>query len=55
MPDVPERYNVGTLLDANLDAGRTDQAAIICDEERVTYGALFARVCAMGRALRALN
>jgi benzoate-CoA ligase family protein len=55
MPGVSERFNVSTLLDANLDAGRTDQVAIICDEERVTYGALFARVCAMGRALRALG
>jgi benzoate-CoA ligase family protein len=55
MLDVPERYNVGTLLDANLAAGRAGKVAIVCGEERVTYGDLFARVCAMGRALRALG
>lgn len=52
---LPERYNVCALLDANLDAGRGDKAAIICGEERVTYADLHARVCAMGRALRALG
>jgi benzoate-CoA ligase len=53
--DLPERYNVASLLDDNLDAGRADKAAIVCGEERLTYGDLFARVCAMGRALRALG
>ena len=53
--DLPERYNVATLLDANLDVGRAAKVAIICDEERLTYGDLFARVCAMGRALGALG
>src|SRR5829696_6607535 len=53
--DLPERYNVASLLDDNLDAGRTEKVAIVCGEERLTYGDLFARVCAMGRALRALG
>ena len=53
--DLPERYNVATLLDTNLDVGRAAKVAIICGEERLTYGDLFARVCAMGRALRALG
>ncbi|MDQ3654739.1 MAG: benzoate-CoA ligase family protein [Chloroflexota bacterium] len=55
MPDVPERYNAGALLDANLDAGRAGKTAIVCGDERVTYGELHARACAMGRALRALG
>src|SRR5215217_5884523 len=55
MHEVPERYNVGTLLDANLDAGRADKVAIICGAEHVTYQELHARACAVGRALRALG
>ncbi len=53
--DLPERYNVAALLDANLEAGRADKVAIVCGEERLTYGELFARACAMGRGLRALG
>ena len=34
MRDVPERYNVSVLLDANLDAGRGDKVAIYCGDER---------------------
>jgi benzoate-CoA ligase family protein len=52
---VPERYNAGSLLDANLDAGRADKVAIVCGDDRVTYADLHARACAMGRALRALG
>src|SRR5918995_6624849 len=55
MSDLPERYNVGALLDANLEAGRADNVAIVCGEERITYGDLHGRACAMGRALRALG
>ncbi len=50
---MPERYNVGTLLDANLDAGRGDKVAIVCGDDRVAYADLHARACAAGRALRA--
>lgn len=52
---VPERYNVSTLLDANLDAGRGSKLALICGEERLTYADLHARACAMGCALLALD
>lgn len=55
MFEIPERYNTGTLLDANLDAGRGDKVAIICGDERITYADLHARACAMGRALRAMG
>jgi benzoate-CoA ligase family protein len=55
MNAIPERYNVATLLDANLEFGRTNKVAIICGEERLTYGEFFTRVCAMGRTLQALG
>ena len=51
----PERYNVSTLIDANLEAGRGGKVAIYCGAERVTYDDLHARVCRMGRALRSLG
>jgi benzoate-CoA ligase family protein len=53
--DVPERYNVSTILDANLDAGRGDEMAIRCDDERLTYAQLHDRVCRVARALRELG
>jgi benzoate-CoA ligase family protein len=55
MIDLPERYNVSTLLDANLEVGRGSKVALVCDEERLTYADLHARVCAMGRSLLSLG
>jgi benzoate-CoA ligase family protein len=55
MLDLPERYNVSTLLDANLHAGRGGKVVIYCGDEQVTYDDLYARVCRMGRALRSLG
>ena len=55
MPDLPELYNVSTLLDDNLQAGRGRKVAIYCGDESVTYDNLHARVCRMGRALRSLG
>jgi benzoate-CoA ligase len=55
MLDLPERYNVSTLLDANLQAGRGRKVAIYCGDERMTYDHLHARVCSLGRALRSLG
>jgi benzoate-CoA ligase family protein len=52
---IPENYNAATLIDANLEAGRGEKTAIYFGDERVTYNDLFNRVCAMGRALRALG
>jgi benzoate-CoA ligase family protein len=52
---VPETYNAGSLLDANLAAGRAGKVAIVCGDERVTYQDLHDRACAMGRALCALG
>jgi benzoate-CoA ligase len=53
--EVPERYNVSTLLDRNLEAGRGERVAIRCGDEEVTYGGLLERACRAGRALRALG
>jgi benzoate-CoA ligase len=50
-----ETYNAATLIDSNLTAGRGARTAIHFGEERISYADLFARVCAMGRALRALG
>lgn len=55
MSDLPEHYNVSTLLDANLEAGRGAKVAIYCGGARVTYAELYRRVCQMGRALRSLG
>jgi benzoate-CoA ligase family protein len=55
MLNIPDRYNASTLIDANLTAGRADKTAIICGDERITYGALLARISRMGLALRRLG
>jgi len=55
MSTVPERYNVSSLLDRNLEAGRGDKVAISCGDERVTYRELVRRVCRFGSALKALG
>jgi benzoate-CoA ligase family protein len=55
MLDLPEYYNVSTMLDGNLEAGRGGKIAIYCGDERVTYDDLYRRVCRMGRALRTLG
>jgi benzoate-CoA ligase family protein len=55
MEQVPESYNVSTMLDANLSAGRSAKTAIICGDERISYAELFGRVCRMGRGLRGLG
>jgi benzoate-CoA ligase len=52
---IPEKYNAGALIDVNLEAGRGEKTAIYFGDERITYNDLFSRVCAMGRALRALG
>ena len=53
--EVPEKYNVSSMLDANMAAGRAAKVAIICGDERITYGELLARVSRMGGALRRLG
>jgi benzoate-CoA ligase len=53
--EVPERYNVSTIIDDNLEAGRGGKVAIYCGDQRITYAELLDRTCRMGRALRALG
>jgi benzoate-CoA ligase family protein len=52
---LPERYNVSTLLDRNLEAGRGAKAAIQGAGGEVTYEQLLSMACAAGRALQALG
>lgn len=54
-PVAADAYNASTVLDANLDAGRGEKVAIACGEERVTYGELHGRACAVGAYLRELG
>lgn len=53
--DVPERYNASTLLDRNLERGLADKVCIHWQDQPVTYGELYGRVCAFARALRSLG
>ena len=53
--ELPERYNVGTLLDRNLEAGRGAKAAIVGEYGEVSYERLLAMACAAGRALAAIG
>lgn len=55
MVELPERYNVSTILDRNLERGLEGKLAVRWAEGGLTYGELFQRVCAFGRALRALG
>lgn len=55
MVAVPERYNISSLLDRNLDAGRGGKVAIYCGDERVTYRDLLRRVSRFGAALQSMG
>src|SRR4051812_43173758 len=52
MFEVPERFNAGTLVDRNLEAGRGAKVAIRCAGEELTYAQLHERICAAGTSLR---
>src|SRR2546430_5883171 len=43
--------NVSLFLDHQVDQGRGDRVAVICGDERVTYGQLLHRVCRAAAAL----
>ena len=53
--EVPERYNVSTLVDDNLESGHGDNVAIRCEDQQVTYADLHERMCRAGHALRTLG
>ena len=52
---LPERYNVSTLLDRNLESGRGAKTALVGADGEVTYERLHAMACAAGRALGGLG
>lgn len=52
---VPERYNCARILFDNLAAGRADRVALLCEDQRVTYGALCALAARCGHGLAALG
>src|SRR4029453_11160674 len=52
---LPERYNVSTILDRNLEGGRGAKVALRGDGGEATYQQLLDDACAAGRGLRALG
>jgi acyl-coenzyme A synthetase/AMP-(fatty) acid ligase len=55
IPTLPDRYNVSTILDSNLEGGRGAKVALRGAAGEATYQRLFDDACAAGRALRALG
>src|SRR4051812_42928456 len=55
MMTVPERYNASMLIDRNLARGLEGKSAIICGDERVSYGELARRINRFGIRLRGLG
>ncbi len=53
--DVPERYNVSTLVDRNLERGLADKVCIRWQDHQITYGELHRRMCGFARALKDLG
>jgi benzoate-CoA ligase family protein len=54
--DLPTTFNVAShLVERNVDQGRGERIAIECDDRRVTYEELLARVNRTGNALRKLG
>lgn len=47
----PRRRNVSLFLDHQVEEGRAGHVAVICGDERVTYGELLGRVCRAASAL----
>jgi len=52
---VPEQYNCSELLWQNLEAGRADKVAIVCDDRRLTYGELCEIAGRFGNGLKAFS
>jgi acyl-CoA synthetase (AMP-forming)/AMP-acid ligase II len=46
------RRNISVFLDHQVEQGRADHTAVICGDERVTYGELLALACRVAAALR---
>ncbi len=53
VPPLPDRFNLCSYyLDRNVEEGRGDSVALLCGDERRTYGELAARVERLTAALR---
>ncbi|MFT5052498.1 MAG: 4-hydroxybenzoate-CoA ligase, partial [Chlamydiales bacterium] len=53
---LPEAFNLCSyFLDRNLEEGRADKVAVICGDERRTYGQIAARTRRLTAALRDLG
>ena len=48
---VPARYNAASILFNNLESGRADKAAVICDDRTFTYAQLCDLACRVGNGL----
>jgi benzoate-CoA ligase family protein len=53
--EVPERFNIASLLDDNIAAGRGEKVAIHCELEEVTYADLVERSQRCATLLRSLG
>jgi benzoate-CoA ligase family protein len=52
---VPERYNASAILFDNLDAGRAEKSAIVCEGRSTSYGELCALAAQVGHGLNAFG
>lgn len=53
---LPNTYNASTtFIDANLEAGRENKAAVVYEGQTLTYNDVFALVCQTANALRKLG
>jgi benzoate-CoA ligase len=54
--DLPNDFNAAVyFVDRNIDEGRAAKTAIICGDQRLTYGDLFTRVNQFGNGLKKLG
>lgn len=52
---VPERYNCSEILWRNLEAGRADKAAVLCEDRTLTYAELCDMAARVGNGLKAFG
>lgn len=55
MITIPERHNASELIDRVLERGLAEKTAIVCGDERVSYGELARRINRFGNALLGLG
>jgi benzoate-CoA ligase family protein len=52
---IPDRYNASSILFDNLEAGRGDKVAVVCEGRPTSYGDLCATASRVGHGLNALG